>query len=46
MINNAVLVYQVQADDRIVSIETRYSAITGDVAEIFYGILPYDGTGD
>lgn len=46
MINNVVLVYCVHSDEKIVSIETCYSALTGEVAEIFYGISPDDDTDD
>jgi hypothetical protein len=41
-INNVVLIYRVHADRKLVTIETCYSALTGEVAEIFYGISPDD----
>ena len=46
MINNVVFVYHVHSDEKIVSIETCYSALTGEVAEIFYGISPDDDIDD
>ena len=37
-INNVILVYKIDSDYKLVSIETCYSALTGEVAEIFYGV--------
>ncbi|MEW6696858.1 MAG: hypothetical protein ACOY35_11605 [Bacillota bacterium] len=39
-INNVILIYNVKSDYKLVSIEACYSALTGEVAEIFYGISP------
>jgi len=45
-INNVILVYRVHSDEKLVSIEICYSALTGEVAEIFYGISPDDDNED
>jgi hypothetical protein len=42
MINNIIIVYRVRPKEKFVSIETCYSALTGEAAEIFFGILPND----
>lgn len=41
-INNVILIYRVLLDEKLVTIETCYSALTGEVAEIFYNISPDD----
>lgn len=46
LINNVIFVYQVYTKEKLVSIETCYSALTGEVAEIFYGISPDDDIDD
>jgi hypothetical protein len=35
MINNVVIIYRVHMEKKLVSIETCYSALTGEVAELF-----------
>lgn len=41
-INNVILIYNIDSDYKLVSIEACYSALTGEVAEIFYGVSPDD----
>lgn len=41
-VNNVILIYRVDADYKLVSIEGCYSALTGEVAEMFYGVSPDD----
>ncbi len=40
LISNVIIVYRVHIDIGVVSIETCYSALTGEVAELFFGISP------
>lgn len=40
--HNVILIYCVDADEKIVRIEACYSALTGEVAELFYNVLPED----
>jgi hypothetical protein len=37
-VNNVILIYRIHAEERLVSIESCYSALTGEVAEIFYEV--------
>lgn len=41
-INNVILIYNIDLDYKLVSIKACYSALTGEVAEIFYGVSPDD----
>ncbi len=41
-VNNVILIYRVHSDEKLVSIETCYSALTGEIAEIFYDVSPDD----
>lgn len=41
-VNNVILIYRIHSDEKLVSIEACYSALTGEVAEVFYDVSPDD----